>query len=89
MERSKRAQPYVLWLHRLPRTLQGKVSPFGVEVLNVKITDVFLPRELQERLEKTTAFATRIAEEEKNHNYAVQQLTNVHAQSMAAIKQKV
>mmetsp|Transcript_15949 Transcript_15949/g.37016 ORF Transcript_15949/g.37016 Transcript_15949/m.37016 type:complete len:421 (-) Transcript_15949:28-1290(-) len=71
------------------RTLQGKVSPFGVEVLNVKITDVFLPRELQERLEKTTAFATRIAEEEKNHNYAVQQLTNVHAQSMAAIKQKV
>ena len=41
------------------RTLQSKVGPFGVDILNVKITDVALPRELQERLEKTTAFRTR------------------------------
>lgn len=69
------------------RTLQHKVSAFGVEVISVKITDVQLPRELQVRLEKTTAFATRMAEAEKNQNFALQQLKNDHLQRMAAIEQ--
>ena len=71
------------------RTLQSKLSLFGVDVSNVKITDVALPRELQDRLEKTTSFRTRLEEEEKNHNFALQQLSNSHAQKMAEIKQKV
>ena len=71
------------------RTLQSKLSLFGVEVSNVKITDVALPFELQERLEKTTAFRTRLEEEEKNHNFSLQQIKNTHAQKMAEISQKV
>ena len=70
-------------------TLQGKMAPFGVDVMNVKITDVQLPFELQNRLEKTTAFGTRISEQEKNHRFAVQQITNEHTQKMAAIDQSV
>jgi len=69
------------------RTLQRKVSNFGVQVVNVKITDVFLPRELQQRLEKTTSFKTRIAEEERNHNYVLQQLNNTHVQAIATVEQ--
>jgi hypothetical protein len=67
--------------------LQQKLRVFGIEVMSVKITDVQLPRELQVRLEKTTAFATRIAESMKNQNYKLQQLKNDHLQQMAAIVQ--
>lgn len=70
-------------------TLQSKLGYFGVDVINVKITDVALPRELQQRLEKTTSFATRILEEEKNHTFAMQQVKNDHLQKMAAIEQSV
>ena len=42
-----------------------------------------LPFELQERLEKTTAFRTRLEEEEKNHNFSLQQIKNTHAQKYA------
>ena len=65
------------------RDLQGKMGMFGVEVVNVKVTDVQLPRELQERLEKTTAFQTRLKEEAKNHEYTLLQLTNVSEQGLA------
>lgn len=71
------------------RTLQSTMAPYGVEILNVKITDVQLPRELQQRLEKTTSFATRIQEQEKNHSFSLQQLKNTHIQKMAAISQDV
>jgi len=47
--------------------LQAKVERFGIEIVNVKVTDVALPRELQARLESTTAFKTRLTEEAKNH----------------------
>ena len=42
-----------------------------------------------DRLEKTTAFRTRLEEEEKNHNFSLQQIKNTHAQKMAEISQKV
>jgi len=71
------------------RTLQSKVSSFGVEITNVKITNVELPRELQQRLEKTTAFSTRLGESEKNHKFSLQQQKNDHMQQMAAITQTV
>jgi regulator of protease activity HflC (stomatin/prohibitin superfamily) len=69
-------------------TLKGKVTAYGVEVVSVKITDVQLPRELQERLEKTTAFKTRIEEDEKLHEHNVMKLDNQHEQKKAEIRQK-
>jgi len=71
------------------RILQSKLTVMGVDVLSVKITDVALPQELQARLESTTSFGTRIAEQEKNHKFALQQMKNDHLQKMAAITQSV
>ena len=48
-------------------TLNAKVNSYGVQIQNVKITDVMLPKELQDRLERTTAFKTKMAEQEKVH----------------------
>lgn len=70
------------------RTLQSKLSIYGVDVLNVKITDVQLPRELQQRLEKTTSFQTRMLEAEKNHHFQLQQYKNNHLQRMSSIEQE-
>jgi regulator of protease activity HflC (stomatin/prohibitin superfamily) len=64
------------------RTLQSKVSSFGVEITNVKITNVELPRELQQRLEKTMAFSTRLGETEKTHRFSLQQEKNDHMQQV-------
>jgi regulator of protease activity HflC (stomatin/prohibitin superfamily) len=47
-------------------TLNSKVSVYGVQIRNVKITDVKLPKILQQRLEKTTAFKTKMGEQEKS-----------------------
>jgi len=69
-------------------TLQSKLTPLGVDVRNVKVTDVALPTELQKRLESTTAFKTRINEEKKNHEHKLQQLDNSHEQKNAEIRQK-
>jgi regulator of protease activity HflC (stomatin/prohibitin superfamily) len=68
-------------------TLQSKVAAFGVALVNVKVTDVHLPRELQKRLEDTTGFVTLISEEAKTHNFKLMQLKNEHSQKMAAIAQ--
>ena len=68
--------------------LQSKLYPLGVDVQSVKVTDVALPRELQLRLESTTAFKTKITEEQKNHEHAMQQLANENEQAVAEIKQK-
>jgi len=46
-------------------TLNSKVQSYGVQIMNVKITDVKLPHELQERLERTTTFKTKMEEKEK------------------------
>jgi len=55
-------------------TLNSKVEPFGVQILNVKVTNVKLPRDLQERLEHTTAFKTRMEEQEKSHENQIHAL---------------
>ena len=68
--------------------LQSKLNPLGVDVQNVKITDVALPKELQKRLESTTAFKTKITEEQKNHEHSMQQLANANEQKLAEINQK-
>jgi len=55
-------------------TLNSKVEPFGVQILNVKVTNVKLPRELQQRLEHTTAFKTKMEEQEKSHENQIHAL---------------
>jgi regulator of protease activity HflC (stomatin/prohibitin superfamily) len=47
--------------------LKSTMSKFGVTMMNVKVTNVKLPDELQSRLEKTTAFQTKIEEAQKQH----------------------
>ena len=69
------------------RTLSSKLVPLGVDVRNVKITAVSLPQELQNRLEATTAFKTKIKEEAKNHEHRLQQISNDNEQKLAAIRQ--
>ena len=69
-------------------TLQSKLTPLGVNTHTVKVTDVSLPVTLQQRLEATTAFRTRITEEQKNHEHKLQQLENTQEQRMAEIHQK-
>ena len=52
-------------------TLNSKINSYGVRILHVKITNVVLPQELQDRLEKTTGFKTKLGREEKNHENRV------------------
>ena len=47
---------------------------FIVQIKNVKITDVALPRQLAQSLEQTTTFRTRIAEIAKKHENAIRVL---------------
>lgn len=49
------------------QNLNACMNAFGVQILSVKITDVRLPSELQARMERTTAFKTKIEEAEKSH----------------------
>lgn len=68
--------------------LQEKLSPYGVEISSVKVTDVALPVDLQKRLGQTTAFKTKIVEERKTHDYNLQQLNNEHDQKMKDVEQE-
>lgn len=68
--------------------LEQKLNHFGVEIRNVKVTDVALPDDLQKRLGQTTAFKTRIIEESKKHDYNLQQLNNEHDQKMKELQQQ-
>merc|ERR1712232_1334427 len=47
--------------------LNNKVNPYGIAILNVKITNVMLPNQLAATLENTTAFQTQMEQQEKAH----------------------
>ena len=55
-------------------TLNSKFSAYGIQIRNVKITDVKLPSILQDRLERTTAFKTKMDELEKTFENKVRVL---------------
>ena len=55
-------------------SLSRKFIPYGVQIKNVKITDVALPRSLAQNLEQTTTFRTRIAEIAKKHENSIRVL---------------
>jgi len=66
-------------------TLNSKINCYGVRIINVKITDVVLPQQLQDRLESTTAFKTRLGEEEKNHENRVHVLQDEATKGLETI----
>mmetsp|Transcript_40098 Transcript_40098/g.45637 ORF Transcript_40098/g.45637 Transcript_40098/m.45637 type:complete len:412 (+) Transcript_40098:122-1357(+) len=55
-------------------TLNSKVIQYGVQIMNVKITDCQLPGQLQQRLGRTTAFKTKLEEQSKIHENKVRVL---------------
>jgi regulator of protease activity HflC (stomatin/prohibitin superfamily) len=67
-------------------TLNSKVNMYGVQIMNVKITDVKLPPDLQDRLEKTTAFKTKMSEQEKIHENRVRVLEDEATRSIETIR---
>lgn len=67
-------------------TLNSKVSPYGVQIMNVKITDVKLPNVLQVRLERTTAFKTKMGELEKTFENRVRVLEDEATKELETIR---
>lgn len=68
--------------------LNNKIEKYGVQILFVKITDVVLPYQLQQRLQETTAFKTRMGETEKVHENRVHVLKDKAYLELEAIRKK-
>uniref|UniRef100_A0A7S1ZEN3 Band 7 domain-containing protein n=1 Tax=Trieres chinensis TaxID=1514140 RepID=A0A7S1ZEN3_TRICV len=68
------------------QTLNSKCNVYGIQIMNVKITDVMLPRELQMRLERTTAFKTKMGEQEKSHENRVRVLEDEATKDLETIR---
>ena len=67
-------------------TLNVKCSHYGVRIVNVKITDVALPTILQERLEQTTAYKTKLGEQEKIYENKVRVLEDEATKELETIR---
>jgi regulator of protease activity HflC (stomatin/prohibitin superfamily) len=67
-------------------TLNSKVNQYGVQIMNVKITDCQLPPELQLRLERTTTFKTKISEQAKTHENKVRVLEDEAIKELETIR---
>merc|ERR1719424_1691681 len=67
-------------------SLSKKFFLYGVQVKNVKITDVALPRELSSLLEQTTTFRSRIAEIAKKHENSIRVLQDEASQALESIE---
>lgn len=67
-------------------TLNSKTNTYGVQIQNVKITDVKLPIDLQKRLERTTAFKTKMGEQEKSHENRVRVLEDEATKELETIR---
>ncbi|KAF1776826.1 Stomatin family [Phytophthora cactorum] len=66
--------------------LNAKLKSFGVFIHNVKVTNVDLPQALSRTLEETTAFKTRMEEQEKNHENQMRILLNQETQKLTALE---
>ena len=64
----------------------GKANPFGVTILNVKITNVQLPPDLSQTLQNTTSFKTMMEQQEKKHTADMRILLDNAEQKLTAIK---
>eukprot|EP00310_Coccolithus_braarudii_P022130 CAMPEP_0183355166 /NCGR_PEP_ID=MMETSP0164_2-20130417/39391_1 /TAXON_ID=221442 /ORGANISM="Coccolithus pelagicus ssp braarudi, Strain PLY182g" /LENGTH=425 /DNA_ID=CAMNT_0025528195 /DNA_START=39 /DNA_END=1316 /DNA_ORIENTATION=- len=65
--------------------LAKKFLPYGVHIRNVKITEVRLPIALQDQLEQTTAFKSRIAEIAKKHENTIRVITDEASQQQEQV----
>ncbi|ETN19802.1 hypothetical protein PPTG_04983 [Phytophthora nicotianae INRA-310] len=68
--------------------LNNKLAQFGVFIHNVKVTNVELPSSLSSTLEGTTAFKTRMEEQEKNHENQLRILINEETQKLTAVQKE-
>lgn len=69
-------------------TLNQKTAPYGIQILNVKITEVVLPVDLWKRLERTTAFKTKLGEQEKTHENRVKVMNDAHMTDLQTIEKE-
>ncbi|RLN52476.1 hypothetical protein BBJ29_001117 [Phytophthora kernoviae] len=66
--------------------LNTKLKSYGVFIHNAKVTNVDLPSALSKTLEETTAFKTRMEEQEKNHENKMRILLNQETQKLTALE---
>jgi len=67
--------------------LNDKCNNYGVQILNVKITDVMLPTDLQACLERAASLQAKIFEEEKAHKIRVKTVKEEAAKELEMIRQ--
>ncbi|EGZ28807.1 hypothetical protein PHYSODRAFT_477244 [Phytophthora sojae] len=92
---------YTLGAHRLDELLYSlteedirglvnsvRYDQFGILIHNVKVTNVELPSSLSSTLEGTTAFKTRMEEQEKNHENQLRILVNEETQKLTAAQKE-
>ncbi|KAF4321622.1 hypothetical protein BBO99_00000742 [Phytophthora kernoviae] len=72
----------------MKKDLNDKLAQFGVFIHNVKVTNVELPPSLSCTLEGTTAFKTRMEEQEKNHENQLRILLNEETQKLTAVQKE-
>jgi regulator of protease activity HflC (stomatin/prohibitin superfamily) len=67
-------------------TLHSKVAKYGVQVMNVTITNVILPIDIRDRLERIAALKTDMSVREKIHERRIRALEDEAAQSIEATR---
>ncbi|KAF0695723.1 Aste57867_13487 [Aphanomyces stellatus] len=72
----------------MKKDLNAKLAAFGVVIHNVKVTNVELPTRLSKTLEHTTAFKTKMEEQEKKHENDMRILLNEETQLLTAIQKE-
>ncbi|KAF1320244.1 hypothetical protein FI667_g12626, partial [Globisporangium splendens] len=72
----------------MKKDLNNKLQNYGVFIHNVKVTNVDLPPNLSATLEETTAFKTRMEEQEKNHENRLRILLNEETQKLTALQKE-
>lgn len=72
----------------MKKDLNATLIEYGVFIHNVKVTNVELPAKLSQTLEETTAFKTRMEEQEKNHENRLRILLNEETQKLTALQKE-
>lgn len=67
-------------------TLKSKFAIYGVTIVNVMITNVALPPEIQNQLEKATTLQLDMAEQEKIHEIRMRAIEEESARSIETIR---
>lgn len=68
--------------------LNKKVNSFGVTIQNVKITNVMLPPDMEQTLQRTTSYKTAMEQEEKKHQNNMRNLIDENALKLTTIRRQ-